>query len=141
MNFSEAVLTCLKQKFVNFNDRARRSEYWYFSLFCLMVNIVTSVIDGVIGISILGTIASLALLLPSLGVSVRRLHDVNRSGWWLLICLTGIGAFYILYLACKEGDHGDNQYGPDPKGDINDDNTVAEDRKIEIEKMGGDSVI
>lgn len=143
MTFLEAIKICLLKKYACFEGRARRSEYWYFSLFTGCFSITVNVEGlGIVSI-ILSSIASLVFFIPSLSVCVRRLHDVNKSGWWYLIAFTIIGIFYLLYLMVKEGDHGDNQYGPDPKGEIFGDNesTAIAERKDEIEKLGGDSVI
>ena len=98
-------------KFAVFSGRARRSEYWYFVLFNIIISIVLMILDAVLGTLFLDTIYSLVVLLPGLAVGVRRMHDVNKSGWFLLIPI------YNLILACTPGDQGDNQYGPDPKGE------------------------
>ena len=93
MTFADAVRSVLTQ-YVTFSGRARRAEYWWFYLFTLGVGLVASVIDSVLGIDALGTLTSLALLLPTLAVTVRRLHDTGRSAWWLLVMflpvLTGV---------------------------------------------------
>lgn len=114
-------LKCLKQ-YVDFNGRARRKEYWMFVLFNAIACIVLMILDKVLGLEYtqnygwLYTIYAVAVLLPSLGVSVRRLHDINKSGWWVLIGLIPIvGGIILLVWACKEGDHGTNEYGNDPK--------------------------
>ena len=83
----------------------------------VIISIVLSVIDMAIGARILNSLYSLAVLLPSLAVGVRRLHDVGKSGWWLLIALTGIGIIYLFILSVTPGTTGDNEYGPDPKID------------------------
>ena len=102
MGFAEAVQTCLQQ-YVGFSGRARRSEYWWFFLFTILVSIVASVLDSMLGtmsddtnVGLIGTIASLALLLPSIAVAIRRLHDTSRSGWWILIGLIPIVGWIIL---------------------------------------------
>ena len=96
------------QNYAVFTGRAARAEYWYFVLFNLIVSIVLGVIAGMIKLPILGSIYSLAVLIPSVAVGVRRMHDVGKSGWFLLIPI------YNLILAVTEGDHGENEYGPDP---------------------------
>lgn len=102
-------LTVLK-KYVDFNGRARRSEYWYFVLFSMIISTALTVVDSLIGTpSVLSSIYSLVVLLPSIAVGIRRMHDVNKSGWYMLIPI------YNLILACSEGTQGENQYGPDPK--------------------------
>lgn len=111
------------KKYVEFSGRARRKEYWMFVLFNVIISIVISIIDRIIGTTygsanqgVLSTIYSLAVLLPSLAVGVRRLHDTGRSGWWLLINLVPcVGWIVFLVFAIQEGNAGDNAYGPDPK--------------------------
>lgn len=97
------------RNYANFNGRARRSEYWYFTLFHVIVLIVLAAISGYIGLPVLYFVYILFAFLPSLAVGVRRMHDVGKSGWYLLIPI------YSLILACTEGDKGDNKYGLDPK--------------------------
>lgn len=106
MNYFFAVLT----KYATFSGRARRSEYWYFALFSTIISIVLMIVDNILGVAIIGSIYSLGVLLPSIAVGVRRMHDVNKSGWFLLIPL------YNLYLLCIDGSRGENAYGEDPKG-------------------------
>jgi uncharacterized membrane protein YhaH (DUF805 family) len=99
MGFGEAVSTCLR-KYVGFSGRARRSEFWWFVLFGFLVGIAASFVDGLIGSHPLtpggsgpvASLASIALFLPQLAVTVRRLHDTNRSGLWLL----GFYAFFVV---------------------------------------------
>ena len=92
VDFSTAVARCIV-KYANFNGRARRSEYWWFYLAFLLVVIVLNFVSRA-----LGGIAVLAVLLPMLAAGARRLHDLNRSGWWLLLQLTGVGAIGLLVL-------------------------------------------
>jgi uncharacterized membrane protein YhaH (DUF805 family) len=99
------------QNYVTFSGRARRKEYWMFVLFNLIVSIVIGIIAGLIRFPLLGNLYSLAVLLPSIAVGVRRMHDCGKSGWFLLIPI------YNLVLACTEGDQGENEYGPDPKSE------------------------
>lgn len=132
MTFQEAVKTCLS-KYVTFSGRASRSEYWFFYLATVIVIFVAGILDRALGLDFkmsnpvtgleqsvgygwLYVIAGLALLLPSLAAMVRRLHDTNRSGWWWLIALTGIGAIVLLVWFVTKGTTGENQYGPDPLG-------------------------
>jgi uncharacterized membrane protein YhaH (DUF805 family) len=119
MSFADAVRTCLN-KYTDFSGRARRSEYWYFFLFNILVSIVASIIDAIIGtrsgsFGLVEAIAGLALLLPGLAVGARRLHDTTRSGWWLLIGLIPIIGAIVLIIFFVQDSHGDNQYGPSPK--------------------------
>jgi|GraSoiStandDraft_40_1057318.scaffolds.fasta_scaffold421845_2 uncharacterized membrane protein YhaH (DUF805 family) len=123
MNFSDAIKSGFRN-YVNFSGRAARSEYWYWSLFCGLIGIGSALIDLALfpnsSISPVNTIVELAVLLPTLAVSVRRLHDLDFNGWWLLLVLTGIGAFVLLGWFCLRGrrdrasDGGPNRFGPDP---------------------------
>lgn len=126
MTFTEAVRICLTQKYVSFSGRARRSEYWWFVLFNLIVTGVAAAIDTLAGTSsssgtgVFGAIAALALLLPGLGVQVRRLHDTGRSAWnlaWLLLCILP-GQIVLMVFAAQDSKPGPNQYGENPKGDV-----------------------
>lgn len=106
MDFMESAKTCLR-KYIDFNGRASRSEYWWFVLLTF----------GVSFIPLIGWLIRLVLLLPSLSVQVRRLHDMNRSAWWLLLLIppvTIIGAFVLLIMSAFPGTPGHNRYGPDP---------------------------
>ena len=138
MTFTQSIKTCFN-KFIDFSGRASRSEYWWFFLFTLIVRILTGWIPGV------GFVVALVLLLPSLSVTVRRLHDTNRTGWWLLLPIgitlaaiilgvilsfvagpflgVGIGVVgsiagfvALLVFLIQAGDPYANQYGPDPLG-------------------------
>ncbi|MEO8772218.1 MAG: DUF805 domain-containing protein [Ferruginibacter sp.] len=97
------------KKYAEFNGRARRSEYWYFTLVSLLISIVLILVGNNMGNKYLENIYSLAVLIPSIAVGVRRMHDVGKSGWYLLIPI------YNLILACTDGQVGNNEYGPDPK--------------------------
>lgn len=109
-------LKVVKENYANFNGRARRSEYWYFALVNVIISIVLAIVDSIIGMQLLGGIYSLALLIPSIAVGVRRLHDIGKSGWMLLVALIPlVGAIWLIILFCKEGDSGPNEYGADPK--------------------------
>jgi uncharacterized membrane protein YhaH (DUF805 family) len=97
---------------VVFGGRAVRSEYWFFILFQFLVVVALSIVDLVVGTGVLSSIASLALLLPTLAVGARRLHDTDKSGWWLLIGLIPlIGAIVLIVFFCQEGTPGANRYG------------------------------
>jgi uncharacterized membrane protein YhaH (DUF805 family) len=106
------------KNYVNFNGRARRQAYWMFVLFNIIAAVLLSVVDGVIGTGgILSGLYSLAVLLPGLALGVRRLHDIGKSGWWLLIGLVPfIGVIILLIFACMDSQPGTNEYGPNPKG-------------------------
>ena len=108
-------LKVLKQ-YADFNGRARRSEYWYFTLFNILISFAIGFISALIGLPSLGALYSLAVLIPGIAVAVRRMHDVGKSGWILLVALIPIiGSIYIVILAVTDGDAGDNKYGPNPK--------------------------
>ena len=103
------------RKYAVFSGRARRKEYWTF----FFVNLVIGFIGGLIPfINILVGIYGLAILIPSIAVSIRRLHDTNRSGFWLLVVFVPVlGAILLLVFFALDGDQGENQYGPNPKAD------------------------
>ena len=111
------------KKYAVFNGRARRKEYWYFFLINIIISIILGIIDGVTGsfspetgIGLLGGIYSLAVLIPSIAVAVRRLHDTNPSGWWLLISfIPFIGAIVLIVFLASDSKPGENQYGVNPK--------------------------
>jgi uncharacterized membrane protein YhaH (DUF805 family) len=105
------------KKYAVFSGRARRMEYWMFFLFNFIIAFVLGFIEGLAGgPGVLGGLYSLAVLLPGLGVSVRRLHDTGRSGWWLFIGLIPlIGAIILLIYMVSDSQEGTNQYGPSPK--------------------------
>lgn len=107
MGFADAVKSGFGQ-YAGFSGRARRSEFWYFLLFYVVSLFVAGIIDSVTGIPVLAFIVLLALIVPTLALNTRRLHDTGRSGWWQLISIVAI-FFYV------QDSHGDNQYGPSPK--------------------------
>ncbi len=104
------VTKCLKL-YASFEGRARRSEFWYFYLFITIASIVATFVDGILGIGLLSLVVSLGFLIPNIAAACRRMHDVGKSGWFMLI------PFYNLYLLVSPGDVGPNQYGPDPKNE------------------------
>lgn len=107
------------KKFADFKSRATRKEYWMFILFNLIIGFVLGLIEGLSGInsgsneSILANIYQLIILVPSIALGIRRMHDVNKSGWYLLVPI------YNFILTLRVGDEGGNEYGPDPKGQLN----------------------
>ena len=115
MGFVDAIKSGFG-KYVTFSGRAARSEYWYWTLFTIILSIVTGIIDAVLGLNIISPIASLAMFLPSLAVAARRLHDLDRTGWWLLIAFTGIGVILLIIWDCIKGTTGPNRFGADPLG-------------------------
>lgn len=119
MNWYLAVL----KKYAVFSGRAQRAEYWFFALFNLIISIVLMFVDAGIGtidmqsgMGLFGVVYSLAVLIPGIAVSVRRLHDTNHSGWWLLIGLIPlIGLIVLIIFMVQDSNAGDNQYGANPK--------------------------
>jgi uncharacterized membrane protein YhaH (DUF805 family) len=109
-------LSVLK-KYAVFDGRARRKEYWMFFLINLIFMGCTGVIDYLLGTKeMIGGLYSLVVLLPGIGVGIRRLHDIGKSGWFILINLIPIiGVIWFLILMCRDGDLGDNKYGINPK--------------------------
>ena len=111
------------KKYAVFDGRARRMEYWMFVLFNVIISIVLGVIDNVLGTvtetgqGLLGIVYSLAVLLPGIAVTIRRLHDTGRSGWHILLgFIPCIGAIILLVFMVQDSDAGDNEYGPNPIG-------------------------
>tara|TARA_X000001036_G_C20437590_1_gene707906 strand:- start:315 stop:695 length:381 start_codon:yes stop_codon:yes gene_type:complete len=118
MTFGNAISTCFK-KYGSINGRATRSEYWYWTLFVILVSIATLVLDvNFFGSTIddeftpLNSIWTLVVFIPGITVTVRRFHDVNRSGWWILIAFTVIGLIPYFYWLVKRSDAGENSFGP-----------------------------
>lgn len=105
MNFQESIVICFK-KYVDFTGRAGRPEFWWFVLFGIICIVVATVISP-----LLGNLVSLGLLLPNLAVGARRLHDINRTGWWQLICLVPLIGLILIYFFALPGDKVSNQYG------------------------------
>ena len=121
MGFIETIEVCFT-KYFNFSGRARRSEYWFFALFTLLTTSFFVYFEGYMGIfpntdqAILANIFSLLVIIPSIAVGVRRLHDTNHSGWWLLLSFVIIIGWVVLLIwYCKNSDEGDNRFGSNPK--------------------------
>ena len=113
MTFVEAIKDGFG-KYVTFSGRSSRSAYWYWVLFAFIVAVVATIIDMAIGSRIVSLITTLALLLPGIAVGFRRLHDVGRSGWWILIALVPfIGAIVLLVFALQPSE-GPNRFGERP---------------------------
>jgi uncharacterized membrane protein YhaH (DUF805 family) len=116
--FTEAL-----KKYAVLSGRSRRKEYWYFVLFTVLISIALNIIDGLTGtydvgagVGLLGGIFGLAILIPSIAVSVRRLHDIDRTGWWVLVSLVPIVGWIVLVVFhVQDGTPGTNGYGSNPK--------------------------
>ena len=112
------------RKYATFTGRARRKEFWFFQLFVLLIAFALTLVDRLFGVfdaesgmGLLSGLFSLGMFLPNLAVSVRRLHDTDRSGWWLLLCfLPIIGIIVLLVFFCLDGTRGANRFGDNPKG-------------------------
>ena len=132
--FQRYFVDTLKNRYAAFKGRATRSEYWYFLLFSIIIGIILSIIDSIVinpllGIQaltdsgrtgILGTIFSMGTFIPVLALAIRRLHDIGKIGWWILLgvipMVNIIGIFVLLYFFIKDSQPGGNQYGSNPKG-------------------------
>ena len=132
--FQRYFVDTLKNRYAAFKGRATRSEYWYFLLFSIIIALILTALDSMIinpllGIQplvetartgILGTLFSFGTLIPSIALAIRRLHDIGKSGWWILLgvipLVNIIGIFVLLYLFIKDSQPGENLYGHNPKG-------------------------
>jgi uncharacterized membrane protein YhaH (DUF805 family) len=116
------------KRYAQFSGRARRKEFWMYVLFYLVGSIIVGILDRILGLDFqsggngvrsggwLSTIYGLALLVPTIAVAVRRMHDKDRSGWWVLIWLIPcVGWIWFIVWQAQEGTPGDNRFGPDPK--------------------------
>ena len=119
MEFKEAISQGFK-KYVTFTGQARRSEYWFFILFYTLCSIAATIVDVAVGFGtsgLLGGLVALGFLIPSIRAGVRRLHDIDRTGWWMLIVLIPlIGPIVLLVFLVTNGTDGPNRFGADPKG-------------------------
>jgi len=125
MGLQGAVRSCLR-KYGDFNGRAPRSEYWHWSLFIALLMLAgflaLALLDAILGdrvgtalIAVVAIIAGLGVLVPSIAVTVRRLHDTNSSGWWYLLSfIPYIGGLILFVWFCIKGTPGENRFGPDP---------------------------
>jgi uncharacterized membrane protein YhaH (DUF805 family) len=133
MNFQQAIRSVFAN-YVNFKGRAPRSEFWYWQLFLLVGGVVAELFDYGTGfrISAFSTLFWLATVIPDIAVYVRRLHDTDRSGWWLLLFFVPlIGAIVLIVWFCTRGTEGYNRFGPDyfrPGGYVRHDERVREAR-------------
>jgi uncharacterized membrane protein YhaH (DUF805 family) len=115
MNLMQAVESVLMKRYADFAGRSIRSEYWYWVLFSLIASIILSIIDSIVfdrsSNGPFEIIFSLATLVPSIAVGIRRLHDIDKSGWWVLISLTIVGIIPLIYWYCQPGTPGKNNFG------------------------------
>lgn len=117
VSFKEAVIRAIKDNYCNFNGRSSRSEYWWYCLFTVILGVIIAWIfsSSQTAYATVGGIVNLALLLPSLGLCVRRLHDVGKSGWWIfLVLIPVIGAIILIIWFCQPSQPQTNAYGPVP---------------------------
>jgi uncharacterized membrane protein YhaH (DUF805 family) len=109
-------LDVIQNKYAQFDGRARREEYWMYFLFYILIDIAVSIVGYVLHMKFLSSIFGLGLLIPTIAVAARRLHDINRSGWWQLLALIPIiGWIIVLIWYVTDSDSESNQYGPNPK--------------------------
>jgi uncharacterized membrane protein YhaH (DUF805 family) len=114
MTFGEAVRSGFDH-YAKFDGRASRRAFWWWVLFVFLVGIAANIIDLAIDAPVFTALVGLALLLPNLSVSIRRLHDTDRTGWWILIYLIPlIGLIVLLVFYLQQGDRGENRFGPPP---------------------------
>ena len=110
MDIKQSVLRCLRDKYADFNGRAGRPEFWWFALFCVLV----AVVFAVLRLETLGMLANLALLLPSLAVGARRLHDIGKSGWFQLVYFIPLIGLVLMIYWLAQPSVGPNEYGEGP---------------------------
>jgi uncharacterized membrane protein YhaH (DUF805 family) len=112
----EEYLKVVRDNYANFEGRARRKEYWMFALINMVISLILTFGGRAIGAEWIGSLYSLAVLVPGIAVAVRRLHDIGKSGWWLLIALIPlVGAIWLIVLLATDGTKEDNEYGASPK--------------------------
>jgi uncharacterized membrane protein YhaH (DUF805 family) len=124
VNFQQAIVSNFK-RYVDFNGRSARSEYWWWVLMIVVIDCIFALLGVIVGgatspmypiVNALNSLLALGLFLPGLAVAVRRLHDTNRSGWWVLIAITVIGVIPLIIWFAARGTIGDNAHGADPLG-------------------------
>ena len=115
MDFISAIKSGFSN-YANFSGRASRSEYWYFTLFSIIVNLGAGFIDQILGFYIVAGIVGIALIIPGLSMSWRRLHDIDKSGALWFIWLSCVGIIVLFVWSVTKGTTGPNRFGPDPLG-------------------------
>ena len=112
----EIYKTVILKKYAEFNGRARRREFWMFFLANVIAGTLVGIIAGIIRVPFLSMLYSLAVIVPNIAISIRRMHDINKSGFWILVGIIPlVGWIWFIILAVQEGAKGSNAYGPDPK--------------------------
>ena len=112
MGFAQAISAGFSN-YVNFRDRACRSEYWYWILFIVIADIVAGIIDAVLGMQIVTGLFGLVTIIPNIAIAIRRLHDLDRTGWWILLgFIPLIGWIILLIWYVTKGTDGPNRFGP-----------------------------
>jgi uncharacterized membrane protein YhaH (DUF805 family) len=118
MGFGQAISAGFS-KYINFRDRASRSEYWFWILFYTIGAIATGIIDLALGVQVTSGVFGLVMIIPNISVAVRRLHDRDYSGWWYLLVFIPLIGWLILFIwFCLKGTDGPNRFGPDPLADL-----------------------
>lgn len=104
------------QHYLDWKGRARRSEFWYFALYNFIIGIVISIFGWIVGTQIFSDIYGIAICIPGICVGIRRMHDIGKNGWWILINLIPlVGWIWYIVLCCQDSQPGENQWGPNPK--------------------------
>ena len=114
----DMFIKVVRDNYTNFEGRARRKEFWMFTLVSLVINVGTLILDASLfsDLGLVNGLYTLAILLPSIAVGIRRMHDINKSGWWLLLWFVPvIGWVWLIILHCQDSDIGDNIFGPSDK--------------------------
>ena len=101
--------------YFNFQGRATRAEYWWWVLFIVIADVLLGFIDSILGTGFIGSLFGLAILIPGLALGARRLHDIGKSGWWLLLWIAILPGIILLVWAIRQGNRGQNHYGLDPR--------------------------
>ena len=108
-DLTNSVISCFN-KYFDFETRSSRKEFWYWQLFRILMFLSITYLES-LGLSGLLFISNFIFLIPEIAVSIRRLHDINKSGWWILLTITIIGIIPLIYFFCIKGDDGANDYG------------------------------
>ena len=116
MGFMDAVKSVILKRFLDFQGRSPRSEYWWFFVFTIVLYLVTMAAMAILPIlGIIFAIGFVVLIIPSLAVAIRRFHDIDKSGWWILVgFIPLVGFILMIYFFTQKGTEGDNRFGPDP---------------------------